>query len=150
MSAISGVSGTNAASAAAQADKSNAVTIQQLKKQYPHLKLSAQAFGSEAAVKSYAMNQTGKYNVAIHPKALDRMGSDETFSEKIHETLGGAKEYQDKLESMIEASGAKLIACGQYIDENGNCGSWSVSQTSSEGPGLVSAGKTQKQLLQQI
>ncbi len=142
MSGINGlVAGGAAAAAGNGTTKSGGVTLQDLQKRYPSLKLTAQAFHSESAVRSYAMNQSGKYNVAIHPKALERMGEDGEFGEKIHEILGHVTETDDRLERAVNAFGSTLVACGTIIDENGNTAMWSVSRSEGSGPNLYESSR---------
>ncbi len=143
---MDGISGSYGAQAAAGANagenKSVGAVLRDLKKQYPDLKLSAQSFGSEAAVKSYAMKQTGKYNVAIHPQALANMGSDPEIAANLHESLGRVKDADDRLERMVNARGASLVASGTIVNEKGEItGGWAVSQTTTEGAGLFASSK---------
>ncbi len=123
----------------------SAVTLQTLQQQYPHLKLSAQSFSSENAIRAYAMKQSGNYNVAIDPRAIARMGEDEALSAKVHETLGLVKETHDWVEGKIRQSGATLIAQGTIIDQNGDVSMWGVSQTTVEGPGLFETSKKSRE-----
>ena len=153
MDGISG--GYNAQAAAtganAGANRAGGSVLRDLKKQYPDLKLSAQSFGSESALRSYAMNQSGKYNVAINPKALSSMESDPEVSAKLHESLGQIKESHDLAERLTNARGADLVAVGSIIDEKGEVtGMWSVSQTKSEGPGLFSSAKDSDDLMKRL
>lgn len=144
---VNGVSNpwTGAASAGVQP-----TGIGALQKQYPHLKLSAQTFSGEAAIRQYAQNQTGKYNVAIDPRALTRMDSDSEFSDRIHGILAETKEVHDRSEALTNASGARVIAKGTVIDKDGNVGYWGVVQTGS-GEKTTSAGKKSiKDLLEEL
>ncbi len=142
MSGINGLAAAGASAAnASGSTRPGGVTLQDLRKQYPHLKMTAQAFGGESAIRSYAQNQSGKYNVAIHPKALERMGQDEEFGSRIHDILSFVKEADDNLERFVNANGATLVASGTIIDANGEVSMWSSSRTTVEGPGLFERSK---------
>jgi len=148
MQGIGNVTGTQASQSAGNA---NPVSLQDLKKQYPHLKLSAQSFGSEAAIRSYAMKQSGKYNVAIDPRALSRMGEDGEFSDKIHDILSNVKEWDDWSERQTNAMGARVIAKGTIIDKDGNVSSWGIVQTGDgNGKDFASSSKSKEDLLERV
>lgn len=129
-------------------------SIQDLRKQYPHLQLSAQSFGDDAAVKEYARNQSGKYNVAIDPRALSRMAEDSEFSDKIHGILAGVKDGDDWLEKETNKTEnnvtTKLIASGTIIDKDGNSSGWSVVQATGTGQSHFSKAGNREGLLEKL
>jgi len=124
-------------------------TLGSLQKQYPHLELSARAFSGEASISQYAKGQSGKYNVAIDPRALTRMETDSEFSDHIHGILNGVKEMDDQSERMTNAMGARVIARGTIIDKDGNVGYWGVVQTG-DGKETSQNKKTQKELTDEL
>lgn len=126
MTGITGVSGNQSSYPAGNSGGSSLKNVQ---KQYPELSISAQSFGSESAVRNYAMKQSGKYNVAIDPRALSRMEKDSEFSGKINDVLSSVKELDDEFERRVNGRGAELVSCGTIIDKEGNVSSWSVSRT---------------------
>lgn len=152
MQGTGGVSGSQAAGNSAKTN-TNAVSLRDLQKQYPHLKLSAQSFSSTEALKDYAMQQSGKYNVAIDPRAIARMGEDEAFASKIHEALAGVKDGDDWLENQINSRpGSRMIACGTVIDKDGNVNGWAVgvTTTSTEGAGVFDTAKRKEELAERV
>ena len=146
MGSIDGISSlwSNKASGACQSSMLGA-----LKKQYPHLKLSAQSFSGEASVRQYAQGQSGSYNVAIDPRALTRMETDAEFSEKIHGILSGVKEMDDLNDRMTNAMGARTVARGTIIDQDGNVSYWGVVQTG-DGQETGVNKKSQKELMEEL
>lgn len=146
MSAINGVSKQWPNQTSGTAQNSMLTT---LKKQYPALKLSAQAFSGEASIRQYAQGQSGSYNVAIDPRALKRMETDPEFSDKIHGILGGVKEMDDLNDSMTRAMGARTIARGTIIDQDGNVSYWGVVQTG-DGKETSVNKKSQKELMEEL
>ncbi|MCD8141047.1 MAG: DUF6033 family protein [Planctomycetaceae bacterium] len=133
---------------ASAAPASTQVTLRDLQRQYPRLKLSAQAFGSADAQRDYAMNQTGKYNIAIDPRAIDRMGEDSEFAATIHGILGGVEENEDWLEREISKNpNTTLIASGAVIDKDGNLNAWCVSKTSTSSEGMLSMSRKSREAL---
>ncbi len=139
---------TSSARTASAVPASNQVTLRDLQQQYPRLKLSAQAFGSADAQREYAMNQTGKYNVAIDPRAIARMGEDGEFAAKIHGILGGVEENEDWLEREITKNpNTTLVASGAVIDKDGNLNAWCVSKTSTSSEGMMSMSRKSREAL---
>lgn len=139
-----------------QAKNTNA-TLRDLRKQYSNLNLSAQSFSGEGAIRSYAEGQSGKYNVAIDPRAITRMGTDSKFADKIHADLSDVQRSHDALEQLINrgpnGSTTKMVACGTVIDKDGNSGMWvrteSTAQSSDDGL-FASSSKSQQDLLERL
>lgn len=151
---MEGLSGVTGSQAMYNTKSPNNATLKGLQEQYSDLNISAQSFGSESAIRNYAMKQSGKYNVAIDPRALSRMENDEDFSQKIHGVLSGVKEQDDRHEQFVNGYGATLVATGTIIDKDGNVGQWSVSQTKGDKQGggkqFASSTKSHQEFLEEL
>lgn len=148
---ISGLGNSASSAASATSNKTATSALKSLQEKYPNLKMTAQAFSGEAQIKSYAMGCSGKYNVAIDPRALQNMGGDPELQQRLENTLNDVEKSHDMLEGLMRAGGSELIACGTIVDKDGNVtGSWSSGRTAGTGEKTFSRGKSNSELMKEL
>lgn len=77
------------------------------------------------------------------------MEADLDFSNRIHGILGGVKEMDDLNDRMTNAIGARTIARGTIIDQDGNVSYWGVVQTG-DGKDTSVNKKSQKEIMEEL
>lgn len=104
-------------------DKSGEKSVlEQMQNKYSDLKVTAGDFSQ----KQVPAQQKGFQGVAVSPVYLAKAENDEKTAKDLDQMLSGVESVQKWLRSAFKRDGLELAACGYYIDENGNMGSWSL------------------------
>ncbi|GEO80412.1 DUF6033 family protein [Pararhodospirillum oryzae] len=120
-------SAQSAASTAASARVDAAGLIADLEERLG-AKVGVGAWGGEAQARGLVASGV-KRSVTIDPAAFERMQTDETFRAKV------TKDLEDVDAALKAQPIPGLVSQGMVVDAEGNISTWSVSQTSTEGPG---------------